>query len=234
MPLPHALAAMAPAGPGHVVHYGIVFAGLAGLALMLVPAYAERWRPSTTMPDQHELRVRELRRRIAAGTLGAPAVPALTVPAAPAVPRALALPVALVGSLATAGVHAAVGPRHLSVGLLVGGFFLATATAQLIWATLVWSSPTRTLLWAGAAGNTALLAVWALSRTAGLPGLGREPVGPWDLAAGVWEVAVAAACLVQLRTRRATSGRTWHPAATGWLAASTVVLGILSVSGAPA
>ena len=60
-------------------------------------------------------------------------------------------------------------------------------------------------LWASAAaGNTVALAIWAMSRTTGLP-VGPAPgtpetVGLLDLACGAYEIAIVAACLA-LATR---------------------------------
>src|SRR6185436_12174001 len=85
---------------------------------------------------------------------------------------------------------------------------------------------------AGIVGNLGLVALWAVSRTVGIPGLGREPVGGWDLAAGAWELVLVAACLVGL-SRRAEQralvlgdlGRT----AWLWLALSGVALVALTL-----
>ncbi|MET0840167.1 MAG: hypothetical protein ABWY19_15395, partial [Marmoricola sp.] len=108
--------------------------------------------------------------------------------------------VAVTGSVAAAGVHAAVFPHHLDESYAVGAFFLAMTLAQAAWACLVVLEATDERLVAGIAGNLALLVLWGVSRTAGLPfGLGREGVGGLDLAAGAWELSVVAACLVGLR-----------------------------------
>ncbi len=77
-------------------------------------------------------------------------------------------------SVAAAGVHAAVFPHHLDEAFLVGAFFLAITLAQAAWACLVCLDATRRLLLAGIAGNLALVALWAVSRSVGLPVLGRE------------------------------------------------------------
>ena len=118
----------------------------------------------------------------------------------------------LISSLAAAGVHAAVAPMHLREGALVGSFFVACAGAQLSWAAVAWHRPSPTVLWSGIVGNLAVLALWLVSRTVGIPGVGGgpEPLGPWDLTCALWEVVIVVGCFRMLgepdpdrtRTRR--------------------------------
>ena len=112
----------------------------------------------------------------------------------------------------------------------------AAHTADAV-ASVLEGSGARGLLLAGVVGNGACIALWALSRTSGLPlGLlpAPEAVGAWDLAALAWELVLVGACLALLRGapagRRTTPGR-WHPAATAFLGASVPALGLLSLSG---
>ena len=78
---------------------------------------------------------------------------------------------------------------------------------QLVWVVPVLRRPsTRALRW-GAVGNLAVLAIWAASRTTGLP-IGphpweTEPVGLLDLACGAYEIAIVAGCFWLVRTRLA-------------------------------
>ena len=58
-----------PADLAHLVHYGIVAAGLAGVTALILPAFLERAHPSPRGFDEHDRRVHELRRRLAQGTL---------------------------------------------------------------------------------------------------------------------------------------------------------------------
>ena len=102
-------------------------------------------------------------------------------------------------SVAAAGVHAAVFPHHLEESFLVGAFFLAVTLGQAGWACLVFLAASRERLVAGIVANLGLVVLWGVSRTVGLPFLGREAVGGWDLAAGAWELVLVAACLVGLR-----------------------------------
>jgi hypothetical protein len=60
-------------------------------------------------------------------------------------------------------------PSHLGESAVEGAGFVASAWAQLLLAAAVVLRPTRRTLLATAALNTALIAVWAVSRTAGLP-----------------------------------------------------------------
>lgn len=227
----------------HTVHYAVVLGGALGLALLLLPHALERLRgESAPARSAHEDRVLRLRELAAVGRLAEPGA-ALTVvrpvrevaptshtshtsPAAPA-----ALPVALVSSAAAAGVHAAVGPAHLTDQPLVGMFFLACAAAQLGWTALFLARPGRALLEAGVVGNAALVTLWAVSRLSG-----SEPVGPWNLAATGWEVAVVLACVALKAPAglRTAGWFDWPGLARGWFIGSVLLLGLLSLSGAGA
>ena len=105
-------------------------------------------------------------------------------------------------SAAAAAIHFAVVFEHFRDYLLYGVFFLVLAWAQLIWpAVLLWR-PSRLWLWLGLAGNAAVLAVYVLSRTAGLP-VGPdlhhpEPVGALDVVSCVLEFALVTGCAALL------------------------------------
>ena len=105
-------------------------------------------------------------------------------------------------SAAAAGIHFAVVFEHFKDYLLYGVFFLVLAWAQLIWpAVLLWR-PSRLWLWLGLAGNAAVLTVYVLSRTVGLP-FGPdlhhpEPVGALDVVSCVLQFALAAGCAALL------------------------------------
>jgi hypothetical protein len=154
------------------------------------------------------------------------------------------LPIALVSSAAAAGVHGAAGPAHFADGMLVGSFFVLSAAGQLGWVLLVLAlGPTTWLLRAALLGNAGVVVVWLLSRTIGLPGGPGEvePVGPWDLAATGWEMAVLIGVSLVL-----TSGRfvvpacrlldivRWSAVAHAWLAASVMLMLALTVTGTSA
>jgi hypothetical protein len=118
-------------------------------------------------------------------------------------------------SVAAATVHAVVCPEHFDEGLLYGVFFAVSAIAQLTWAGLAILRPRHWVLAAGLAGNLAILVLWAITRTIGIP-LGPEAgeveaVGLLDTITAVFEVALVICCAWMLtlasrdRPRVATS-----------------------------
>jgi hypothetical protein len=105
-------------------------------------------------------------------------------------------------SAGAAAIHFAVTAGHFAEDALYGVFFVVISWAQAIWpAVLLWR-PSRPWLWAGIAGNALVIAVYAASRTAGLPfGPDRhhpEPAGPPGLASCVLEAALIAGCAALL------------------------------------
>ncbi|GAB6984628.1 hypothetical protein [Nocardioides pyridinolyticus] len=217
----------------HAVHLVLVAAGLAGLGALLAPTLAPRPRANSPR-DLHEQRVGSLRAALERYAAGAPVAALAGVPARPVTAPAgsvLLLPLAVSSALVAAGVHAAMVLPHAREGLAVALFFLGCALAQLGWADRALRRPTPTWLVLGAAGNLAVVAVWAVSRTVGLPG--REAVGAWDVTAVACELVAAAACLLAVRAgvRRTAPWAEWHPAAHAWLALGTTLLVVLSLGG---
>jgi len=111
--------------------------------------------------------------------------------------------------LASSVIHAAVTAGHFAEYWLFGILFAVVSLLQAMWTAQVYSKPLDVrLLVAGAAGSAALIVVWAISRTTGLP-FGPhpgepEPVGPADVMAVVVEtlsVLVIGAMLVCMRRR---------------------------------
>ncbi|GAB3433333.1 hypothetical protein GCM10027517_00160 [Phycicoccus ginsengisoli] len=107
-------------------------------------------------------------------------------------------------ALLTAGaalVHVGVAGEHFSQWWAAGLFLLVTAAAQLGWALWAWTRPvTRPILLAGAAGSVALVLLWVVTRTSGLPfgpqaGVA-EPVGAADVVSGLLELLTVALALV--------------------------------------
>jgi hypothetical protein len=232
----------------HGIHYALLGLGLVGLVALLAPGRAPR-EPK----DEHTARVQELRRAVAAGTLGrhapAPTTPPRTLRAEPVTPVSarIWLPLAVVSSTAAAGVHAAVGPAHFREQTVVGVFFAAAALGQMAWSLFVVTRATPVLLRLGAAGNASLIALWAVTRTTGLPGvlagvLARpEAVGPWDLACVGWELLAVLACVEVLLGPDRAAGRSpyrvagwkdWDGRVRAWAWISVIGLGLLSISGA--
>ena len=72
-------------------------------------------------------------------------------------------------SAAAATVHFAVLTEHVEESWLFGCFFAVAGAAQVVWALLVLSRASPRVLAAGAVGNAAIVALWAASRTVGLP-----------------------------------------------------------------
>jgi diguanylate cyclase (GGDEF)-like protein/PAS domain S-box-containing protein len=122
------------------------------------------------------------------------------------------------GALVAGLVHAGVCPEHFREATVLGVFFLVVSTLQLAWAAAVLTRASRALLLVGAAGNAAVVGVWVLSRTVGVPvGPERwqpEAVGVIDaFAVGVGAaVAVGAVLLARLMfVGRSSTQRTSRP-----------------------
>ena len=227
----------------HGIHYGVLGVGLLGLLALLGPQLVGG-RQAAPAGDQHSLRVRELTEQLAAGGPGprVQALPTAPVRRGPADPvRNRFLPMAVVSSAAAAGVHAAVGPTHFREQVLFGLFFAGSALAQIVWSLAVATRPTRALLVAAVIGNSAILLLWSITRTVGLPGLlpGPEAVGPWDLCCAVWELGVVlfAARALHVETGgdlRLAEWRDWEPMPRAWAFGSALALLLLTLVGAGA
>lgn len=97
-------------------------------------------------------------------------------------------------------IHVAVVPDHLAEYTLYGISLLAVGLAQLALASAVFLRPSPSVLVGGAAAMLAVVGVWILSRTAGMP-IGptawyREPIGLPDLFASLMEIVSAVLLLV--------------------------------------
>jgi hypothetical protein len=125
-------------------------------------------------------------------------------------------------------------PQHLREGVVLGAFSFLSAAAQAAWAWLVARSATTNLLVAGLVGNLACTALWAVTRTVGLPfGLmpGPEGIGARDVSYVLWEWSVVLACTAGLYARVARRqlllGRPGRLAGA-WVGLSCVALAVLS------
>jgi hypothetical protein len=109
-------------------------------------------------------------------------------------------------SCTAAAVHVIVCPEHYREHTLYGVFFTVAAASQLGWAAwLLVSKGRRWLVGLGLAGNVAMVALWAVSRTVGLP-LGPEAgsvesIGKLDIIATTAEVGLVAVCVWMLVRR---------------------------------
>ena len=94
--------------------------------------------------------------------------------------------------------HFAVAPEHFAEWWGFGLFFVLCAEVQLGWALLLGPDPKQPDARRRIVGSLFLVAVWALSRTTGLP-FGPEPgvpeeIGVPDVVSVVLELVTAAAC----------------------------------------
>ena len=76
---------------------------------------------------------------------------------------------AAIASVGAAMIHFAVLPAHWRDWLPSGLFFASVAVFQLIWGLLTWARPTVAALTIGILANIGVTALWAWSRTAGVP-----------------------------------------------------------------
>jgi hypothetical protein len=121
--------------------------------------------------------------------------------------RGLPMPLALASATAagSALVHFAVAPEHFAEWWGFGLFFVLCAEVQLGWAIMLGRFRSNRMLAVGLVGSLFLVAVWALSRTSGLP-LGPEPgvpeeMGVPDVASVALELVTAGACVWALAVR---------------------------------
>jgi hypothetical protein len=79
-------------------------------------------------------------------------------------------------------IHVEAAFDHVSEYALYAIFFALLAPAQFAWGVALYRRPTRRLLWSGAVGSILVAALWAFSRTTGLP-IGPEPWTPESVGA---------------------------------------------------
>ena len=107
-------------------------------------------------------------------------------------------------SIGAAVIHFVVTPGHWDEYWGQGLFFIIAAVAQLLWAVWILVAPSRPLYLLGAAGNAAIVVLWVVTRTAGIPagpGAGeREAVEFADTLATVFEVLLVIGALALART----------------------------------
>lgn len=225
----------------HGIHYAVLGVGLVGLLALLGPQLIGG-RRAPTVEDEHTLRVLALTEQISSGGLGVRVMPALPATWARSEVidhvRTRYLPIAIVSSAAAAGVHAAVGPAHFRELWVFGVFFAGSALAQVGWSVAMAIRPSHTLLVAGVVGNSAVLVLWLVTRTIGLPGLLPEPeaIGVWDAFCGIWELVVVLTAGRVLRAESGTDLRLaawpdWEPSARAWALGSVLLLTVLTLAG---
>ena len=138
------------------------------------------------------------------------------------------LRLAAVMSGASAAMHLSASAGHLREWWVFAVIFAVTAGLQLEWAARVWRRPSRPVLFWGLALNLALVAVWALSRTRGLPvgpdAFHPEAVGPLDLQSTVDELLTGALVLSTLVAWRSVLASAFEALALAAACTSFVVL----------
>jgi hypothetical protein len=106
-------------------------------------------------------------------------------------------------SLGAGLVHLAVVREHLEQWWVFGVFFAVVGAAQIVWALLALAADRAPFLRLVVAGNLALVALWATTRTTGIPiGPERwapEPAGRADVLCIVLELATVVALAVAAR-----------------------------------
>ena len=125
-------------------------------------------------------------------------------------------------------IHTVVLPEHLREWWAAGVFFAVVSLLEGGLAAAVLFAPSRRVWLAALTLSVATVAVWAWSRTAGLP-FGPDPwtpeaVGRADVAAGVLELVTAAAAVALLRRPAAASG---PPA--GWQSSRIATIKVLAI-----
>jgi hypothetical protein len=142
-------------------------------------------------------------------------------------------PVLALLSMGAAVIHFVVIPGHWDEYWGQGLFFIIAAIAQLLWAVWVVVAPSRLLYLAGAAGNAAIVALWVVTRTAGVPagpGAGeREAVEFADTLATVFEVLLVVGALALARTAPMRPIR-WPPGALAASALAALVVAALTTA----
>mgnify|MGYP006921734247 CR=1 FL=1 len=125
---------------------------------------------------------------------------------------------------------------HFREYWLFGLFFAIVTPLQVLWAGLAFQNPTNTrLLKIGAIGNLAIVGIWVVSRTIGLPfgpeALEAEGIGVKDLVASWDEVLIGVLVLVALTWTAGRRGPRWL-IALGWtVAVVSMVLALIADNG---
>lgn len=148
------------------------------------------------------------------------------VPLTPARPP-FAASVVAVASFGAAAIHAALIGPHLTEYAPEAAFFAVVAVLQFAAGVVVLASPSRRNLLLVAGGSVALIVLWAISRTVGLPtGAERwtpEAIGTADILAAIFEAAAVGAASSPILRRRSGPGL----AAIMLMAAAVTIAGIL-------
>ena len=122
-------------------------------------------------------------------------------------------------SFAAGAIHAAAGPEHVKEWWVYGLFFYGSAVAQVGYGLLLvtqgiegwggWMAVRRWVYLAGVWGNLAIIALWVVTRTIGVPvgpeAFEPEGLGPLDLSSKAIEIVLVILLLVlYVKDRRAS------------------------------
>jgi hypothetical protein len=153
--------------------------------------------------------------------------------ASPARGVELAAGLAAVVALLAAGagiLHLLAAREHLEHPL-IAAFFVNLAVAQFAWAGVLVRDRSRAVLLAGIVGNLAVVAIWMLSRTTGIPLFEAtsevEPIGMADAAATLFEITAAAGAGLLLVLPAEALRALLSPARAQRLVASTGAIALL-------
>ena len=108
-------------------------------------------------------------------------------------------------------IHAYYMPEHFEMWVGYGAFFLVVTACQVMLSLvlLAFRPAPRLVLWAGILGNAAIIIMWLISRTSGLPYgpmIGEvEEIGVLDLSSKIAEIGVMV-CLTVLMRMKADFG----------------------------
>jgi hypothetical protein len=143
-------------------------------------------------------------------------------------------------SLGAGVIHAATVSYQFSESTLYGLSFVAIAVGQIGWAALIVAFPSRGLAILGIVGNAAVIALWAISRTSGVP-VGPVsgsplPVGFPDAVATTLEGLIVCACVAALVVSHgdrlaSTASRAWVWGGAAAVAVPLATLAVLSQAG---
>jgi len=156
-------------------------------------------------------------------------------------PWVLALCAAALFSIGAGAIHAATIRDQFAESTLYGLTFIAFAVGQIGWGFLALRWPSRVLAAIGLAGNAAVMAIWALTRTVGGlvgPAAGTKlPVGFADAVATTLEGLAVVGAVVAVAASRRRGEVSRRTAAGVWITAAAIAvplatLAILSQLGA--
>ncbi|MDP3968193.1 MAG: hypothetical protein Q8Q02_07915 [Nocardioides sp.] len=185
----------------HGAHGFLVLGGLAGALALIAPVHLARAGVlGPARATDHAVQVARLRR-----DLGLPVAPLAAPLPALDVRAGTWLPLAVLGSAAAAGVHAALALPTARAATLLGIAFAVLAIGQLLAALALATGATRARCRLTLAVHLVALLALFVARTTGLPVLAPTPEawGGWDVAVAGWQLlAVVAVLVLLLRTER--------------------------------